>query len=95
MSILNVISSGINGEVDHMLYDEYDEDNKIHSMARVTGYPVIIMTDMILNGEFNRPGINIPEVLGQDEDVFNLVCARLKEQGIYLNEKFTRATIGC
>ena len=86
MSILNVISELGAIEVQHMLYDEYNEDTGIHSMARVTGFPVITMTLMILNKEFNTPGVHVPEVLGQDEIVFKTVCERLRDRGIILTE---------
>ena len=86
MSILNVISTGDRGEVKHMIYDEFDEETNTHSMARVTGFPVIIMAEMIASGRFKKPGVNIPEDLGADQEVFDHVFKKLKEKGIMISE---------
>ncbi len=88
MSILNVISLHKDQRIiDHFLYDEFDIKNGHHSMARVTGFPVIIMTEMILSGLMQKKGVLLPEELGQDDRVFEHVCDKLREHGITLIEK--------
>ncbi len=90
--MLRVTSEGKDGTVDHFLYDEYDEETKTHSMARVTGLPVIMMAELIAAEKLKRPGVNTPEVLGQDPELFNLVCAALRTNGIKLTEKINIST---
>lgn len=46
------------------LLDHFDEDQGIHSMARTTGYTCTIVADMVIDGTFDRPGINPPEYVG-------------------------------
>ena len=89
MSILDVRSTRGNSSVEHFLYDEYDEKLGHHSMARVTGSPVIAATELIATGKLNKPGVNLPEILGQDDEFFNLICGILRAQGITLTEKVT------
>ncbi|MGB0649433.1 MAG: saccharopine dehydrogenase C-terminal domain-containing protein [Rhodothermales bacterium] len=46
------------------LLDFYDEETDIHSMARTTGYTCTVVSTLLLDGHFERPGINPPEFIG-------------------------------
>ena len=46
------------------LLDHFDESEGVHSMARTTGYTCTIVAGMVLDGQFERHGINPPEYLG-------------------------------
>lgn len=88
MSILRVDAEGVDGsEIQYFMYDKYDEKTKTHSMARVTGYPIICMVKMIASGEFTQRGVILPEILGQDEKTFQKVCTFIKDKGISITEK--------
>lgn len=68
VTVMRVVMEGIEDH-DRVRYtfdllDHYDEVNGVHSMARTTGYTCTIVSSLLLNGKFNRPGINPPEYLG-------------------------------
>lgn len=68
VTVMRVVMEGIEDH-DRVRYtfdllDHFDEVNGVHSMARTTGYTCTIVSSLLLNGEFNRPGINPPEYLG-------------------------------
>jgi len=68
------------------LYDVYDEDTKVHSMARTTGYTATTILRMLVNNNFNRKGISPPEYIGQDPSCFEYVISGLKKHGIIYKE---------
>lgn len=88
MSILRVTADkrGRKGGIEYFMYDEYDKKAGVHSMARVTGYPIICMVKMIASGEFTQRGVILPEILGQDEEVFQKVWTFLESKGIIMKE---------
>ena len=57
------------------LLDHYDEKTDIHSMARTTGYTCTIVTSLLLNGDFERAGINPPEFVGATLGCYDKVLA--------------------
>jgi saccharopine dehydrogenase-like NADP-dependent oxidoreductase len=86
ITVMRVMVSGMkDGQpktITYDLYDEYDAESGIHSMARTTGYTATITARMVLEGLYDRVGISPPEYLGMKE-----ACVE------YLFEEFGRRNI--
>ncbi|MHC4696012.1 MAG: saccharopine dehydrogenase family protein [Planctomycetota bacterium] len=93
-TIMRVIVEGIKDSrrVRHTydLYDEYDHDNAVSSMARTTGFPNVIMARMVASGQFREPGVFPPELLAIRKGVFEQVTAELQARGITLETRIER-----
>lgn len=64
------------------LFDKYDVQTNMSSMARTTGYTCTSAARLILNGKFSRKGICPPEYIGEDEECYKTVLDDLKQRGI-------------
>ena len=64
------------------LLDYYDPATGIRSMSRTTAFPATIVAGMLLSGEFKRPGVHPPEVLGKEPGLLDKVLLQLKERGV-------------
>lgn len=67
------------------LYDEYDKDTGLTSMARTTGYTCTAVASLILEGGIDMVGIVPPEVIAIDRNKFGKVLSYLKERGVDLD----------
>jgi saccharopine dehydrogenase-like NADP-dependent oxidoreductase len=77
--------NGKQKELVYNLFDKFDEETKTTSMARTTGYTCTSVARLILNGNFNRKGINPPEYIGAEPECFEKVMAMLREKNININ----------
>lgn len=88
-TILNMIIKGNEDskqkELVYNLFDKFNEETKTTSMARTTGYTCTSVARLILNGDFNRKGINPPEYIGAEPESYKKVMAMLKEKNININ----------
>jgi len=88
-TILNMIirgnEDGKQKELVYNLFDKFDEETKTTSMARTTGYTCTSVARLILNGDFNRKGINPPEYIGAEPECYEKVMTMLKEKNININ----------
>jgi lysine 6-dehydrogenase len=77
MTVMKIIITGKeDGKViryTYDLYDEYDPQTEVHSMARTTGYTCTAVADLILAGKFDRHGVCPPEFVGQEPGCFEHV----------------------
>ncbi len=64
------------------LFDRFDKDNSITSMARTTGYTCTAVANLMLEGMFNSPGINPPEFVGKVDGHLQFILEYLKERNI-------------
>jgi saccharopine dehydrogenase-like NADP-dependent oxidoreductase len=71
------------------LLDRYDQASQTHSMARTTGYTATIVARQVLNGLFDRKGINPPEYLGEVEACYHDLLAEYAKRGIQVQEEIT------
>jgi lysine 6-dehydrogenase len=69
------------------LLDYYDPVTKIRSMSRTTAFPATIVAGMLLSGEFKRPGVNPPELLGKEPGILDKTLAGLAERGVKYSVK--------
>jgi len=74
------------GDVDirYDLYDEYDEQTGISSMARTTGYMCTAGVNLVLGNIFTDKGIIPPEKIGQDTACYQSVLNYYAERGVQL-----------
>ena len=68
------------------LLDRYDETQGITAMARTTGYPTSILTQMLAHNMIEEKGVLPLEKLGPKEKIFNYILRELKQRGIEINE---------
>lgn len=88
-TIMNIIikgnEDGKQKELVYNLFDKFDEETKTTSMARTTGYTCTSVARLILNGEYNRKGINPPEYIGAEPECYEKVMTMLKGKNININ----------
>jgi len=73
---------GADKEIVYDLYDEFDDRNKISSMARTTGFTATGTAEMILNNLFSEKGVFPPELVGKDPVCFNFIISYLQARNI-------------
>ncbi|MDY0077845.1 MAG: saccharopine dehydrogenase C-terminal domain-containing protein [Bacteroidales bacterium] len=68
------------------LFDQYDLQTQIHSMARTTGYAATAALRLLASGKFSKPGIHLPEQLGNQPEIVTFMLNKLKERNVYFEE---------
>jgi lysine 6-dehydrogenase len=74
-----------NGKPKHVgynLYDEYDLETGISSMARTTGYTATATVSLIANNLFSEKGVFPPELVGKHKACFDFILKYLAERNI-------------
>jgi saccharopine dehydrogenase-like NADP-dependent oxidoreductase len=64
------------------LFDRYNEETGISSMARTTGYSATAAVALVLNGNFQRIGISPPEYIGAETGCLEKMLKYQEERGI-------------
>jgi len=86
-TIMRVVLRGIENntkkEILYDLYDEYDPQTKLSSMARTTGFTATGTAEMILAGKFNEKGVFPPELVGKEPECFKFILSYLKERNVH------------
>ncbi|MCA1756607.1 MAG: saccharopine dehydrogenase NADP-binding domain-containing protein [Bacteroidales bacterium] len=93
-TVMRIVVEGINAGVKerytYNLFDRFDRDNGITSMARTTGYTCTAVANLMLEGRFSRPGINPAEYTGTEDGNLTFILEYLKERNvIYSMEKIS------
>lgn len=73
-------------ETDYFLIETTNLERGISSMAKTTGTPAIIITEMYLEGKINLKGVIPPELLGKDEKIFEEFMEKFEKKGLKLNK---------
>lgn len=73
---------GKHTEISYELYDEYDRQEKLSSMARTTGFTATAAAELVLNGDFAGKGVFPLELVGMDSDCFEFMMAYLAQRGV-------------
>ena len=84
-SMMYMIEGEENGKkvkVAYDLFDQYDKATDTISMARTTGYTATAVADLMLKGQFRKPGICPPEYVGAENGLLKSVFSYLKERGV-------------
>ena len=64
------------------LLDYYDNETKISSMARTTGYTCTAAVELIAKDLFNEKGVFPPELVGKHKNCFDFILEYLKERKV-------------
>lgn len=73
---------GSSRTIRYELYDEYDRQTNLSSMARTTGFTATAHAELILQQRFNGKGVFPPELVGMDPDCYHFVMNYLKERNV-------------
>jgi lysine 6-dehydrogenase len=69
--------------VEYNLYDEFDIETGISSMARTTGYTATAAVNIIANNLFSDKGVFPPELVGKHKICFDFILNYLEERNIF------------
>jgi len=72
------------------LFDEYDRQTNIHSMARTTGYAATAALRLLASGKIRRKGIIPPEELGRNLNFSTFLMEDQASKGIHYNVTYER-----
>lgn len=90
LTVLKVIVEGEVGgaprRYTYDLFDRYDEETGVHSMARTTGYTATVAVRMLAQGLYSTPGITPPEFFGRHDECVEFLLDGLKERGVIYNQ---------
>ena len=91
LTIMKVILHGHdNGEkriIEYNLLDRYDDETKISSMSRTTGYTCTASANLLAHELFRERGVFPPELVGKNADCFNYVMHYLSERKVVWHKK--------
>ncbi|NPD45538.1 MULTISPECIES: saccharopine dehydrogenase family protein [unclassified Lentimicrobium] len=92
-TVMQIIISGLEGgkqkKIFYDLYDAYDPETNIHSMARTTGYTATVVLGLLKEGLFGNPGVHPPETLANYPDLVHEILKGLKERGVVYKKSET------
>ncbi len=92
LTVMQVITEGLKNGVRQRyiwdLYDRFDKETGIHSMARTTGYTATAVARLLSQGLYSRKGVSAPEYLGSDAAIVSFLLEKLKERGVIYKETF-------
>ena len=92
-TIMRIILNGQEGDmrkdIVYELYDEFDTNTKLSSMARTTGFTATGTAEMILNGVFTEKGVFPPELVGKDMECFEFIIGYLEERNVRFKVQIT------
>lgn len=69
------------------LFDRFDHENQVSSMARTTGYTATMAARLIRDGLYTRKGISPPEYLGQEFGCVDYLLRGLEARGVFYREQ--------
>ncbi|MCD4769536.1 MAG: hypothetical protein K8R35_05155, partial [Bacteroidales bacterium] len=64
------------------LFDKYDTETGITSMARTTGYTCTAVANLMMENMFDQPGINPPEFICKTEGHLQFILEYFKERNL-------------
>ena len=73
-----------NKKISINLFDEYNKQTNISSMARTTGYTCTACVNMLLENMFSEKGLFPLELIGGNKNCYNFIINYLEERGVYL-----------
>jgi len=86
ITVMRLVISGLEDEIPttytYDLYDEYDPQTGVLSMARTTGYTCTAVTRLVLDGRYSEFGISPPEFVGRIEGCRDKVERYLENRGV-------------
>jgi lysine 6-dehydrogenase len=67
---------------EYLIYDKFDSQSGIHSMARTTGYTCTAVAKIVLDGHFDKKGLIPPEILAAHANIFPMIINYLEDKGV-------------
>lgn len=90
-TIMNILIKGLTGTKHfyhkYTLLDRYDPETRTSSMARTTGYTCTAVTQLLLDGQYDRTGISPPEYVGEVEGCLEAVFEYLEARGVIYSKR--------
>ncbi len=80
-------SDGRSRRITWDLRDDGDQETGDSSMARTTGFPCAVVARLVAAGEWSRPGVSPPEILGADERIAGRILEELENRGVQVRRK--------
>jgi lysine 6-dehydrogenase len=74
----------------YSLYNRYDLETGVMSMARTTGYTCTAAARLILAGKLQRKGILPPEFIGESDKAFDFVLKYLQDRKVFYSKEEIR-----
>ncbi len=62
--------------------DRYDPIENFRSMSRTTGFPAVIVANLMATGDFVKPGVHPPEAVGRVPGLADRMVKELGERGV-------------
>ena len=88
-TVLQILIKGKEGnrkkEYRYNLFDRFDEETKITSMARTTGFTCTAVSRLLVNNIYNKKGISAPEHIGADEKCYQSIIDDLGNRGVEIH----------
>ncbi|MCX8019807.1 MAG: saccharopine dehydrogenase NADP-binding domain-containing protein [Chitinophagaceae bacterium] len=81
-TIMKIILTGAEATVVFHLYDEFDPESGISSMARTTGYTCTATVNLLVQGLFSGKGVFAPEQVAEEKECFDFVLNYLRKRKI-------------
>lgn len=86
LTVMRVIVEGVrHGRRERLtwdLFDRFDAATQTTSMARTTAFPCAIMARLVASGAFRRPGVVVPEFIGQTPGLLDIVLKEHERRGV-------------
>ncbi|NLF42319.1 MAG: NAD(P)-binding domain-containing protein [Bacteroidales bacterium] len=79
---LKGIMDGKHVDIGYELYDAYNPDEKLSSVARTTGFTATAAAELILSGRFSGKGVFPLELIGMDPDCFEFIMDYLAHRNV-------------
>lgn len=93
LTVMRVKTSGRRGgdrvQTDFELVDRYDEENKVSSMGRTTGFTAAVVARMLARGEIEGTGVLPPES-ALDSAAVGRLLRELRSKGVVVRRRQTR-----
>lgn len=93
ITVMRICLSGTKAEerwaIRYDLFDRYDPVTHTSSMARTTGYTCAAVANILVNNEYQRVGVNPPELIGMDETCFTNIITYLEQRNIHFVQSVT------
>jgi lysine 6-dehydrogenase len=82
---------GENIENVYRMFDHYDKERQVTSMARTTAYTASIVAQLLAQELIEETGVIPPEKLGMNKDLFGRLIHEMRKKKVYVTEE-TKAT---
>ena len=83
-TVMRIICQNQDKKIQIDLYDEYNTNTHISSMARTTGYTCTAGANLILQNIFQDTGVFPPELIGKKLTCYDFIIQYLEERNVIL-----------